>query len=498
MKRLHLLLLSLLLLSGCAPGDVPFPSFQSAQTPALQATAVPVTVSLSVLPTASPSSADKVSPSPSPAPVPSNGNLLSAPLENGAYTGELLHTVTLRTFDWNKINPEGDYETTYRNTTLDFAKLGLTLTELVSDETGTTLTLSVQHPAEWDETESQNMCWFWLNLSVLLDGKATDFRVVRKSIAPGHCRDERCDAYTVTLASGSVNVHTLAAHETLTVLPYADSIVRYAETNFSRPYEGGIIYTTLNGRRHPGSIDRETLPERAITVVLAPLCAGTEPAVLPQKQPLYYTATFYKKDIDRIVADGYFDKEGEYPVYGTLENVTLDFSELTVTLDRFEVWDYGVMFTLHVHYPDSWTAEQKYYLYNALNLGRVEIDGRDLSREYRIRDFYATVGNVPRSGERYRSNAQIDSFELTDQYLYCYTSRSHADLLLNAKEIAFVPQLEHVTVVRYGGKKHALDEAPTPYQNLNHVDYIEYGKDRIEEKALRIDPKTLIIPEDER
>ena len=330
---------------------------------------------------------------------------------------------------------------------------------------------------------------------MLLDGEPTDFRVVQKTIAPGHAHDTRCDDYTVTLASETLDVHALAAHEALTVLPYEDYIIRYPETNFSRPYEGGMIYTTLRGKRAPCAIDRETLPERAITVALAPLCAGVEPAAPKEREPLLYTATFEKDDIDRLVADGYFDKDGEYPVYGTMENVVLDFSDFSFTLDRFEVWDYGVMFTLHVHYPDSWTAEQKYYLYNALNVLRIEVDGTDLDREYRIRDFYGTVGNVPQRGERYRSNAQIDSFEQTDQYIYCYTSRLHADLLLNAKEIAFVPQLHHVTVVRYDGKSHLLDEAPTPYQNLNHVDIIEYGKERIEEKALRIDPKTLIIPE---
>lgn len=496
MKKPFLLLPLLIAALACTSADAPAP-FET-EPPAAQViedTLFPETPSATVPPAAE-APTDTPEPIDTPAPTASEVLHLNNVTASGALAEPLPLEVTVREFDWSKANPEGDYETKYRKETIDFAGLRISLDALDADETHTQLRLHVRHPESWTMLQSQNINGWFLQFSVLLDGEQAPFVLKAKSVQLGFdTQNERCDDYVIVLESKTVNMHTLAAYNELTVLPFLLTHEWRAVGNHWRTDPDGTDVATTLTRPHFALGPRRTdLSAFALSVDLAAVCAGIEPQPIPQREPVMRTVTIFREDIQRNLDEECYTREGEnIPRYGYYENVTDDFSGIRIYVDQFQVTDLNILMLARIELPEEWTPEQT-WLYGRWPLDfEFLIDGKNAAGRafYGIRDFtmhsYPGLHRIPTSVD--------DPKNFTVKTLYCmiYASRQYADAILNAKELCIVPVLRHDRKLRVHGKVYDLDREPTPYDANLTYDVLEWSRDPVWELAVYIDPQTLIV-----
>lgn len=413
-----------------------------------------------------------------------------------ASTSPMPVEVTIREFDWNKVNPEGDYETKYRTETIDFAGLSVSLDALGADETHTRLKLHVHHPESWTKLQSQNMNGWFLHFSVLLDGEQVPFVLKAKSVQLGFdTQNERCDDYVIVLESKTVNMHTLAAYNELTVLPFLLTHEWRAVGNHWRTDADGTAVATTLTRPHFALGPRRTdLSAFALSVDLAAVCAGIEPQPIPQREPVMRTVTIFHEDIQRNLDEECYTREGEnIPRYGYYENVTNDFSGIRIYVDQFQVTDLNILMLARIELPEEWTPEQT-WLYGRWPLDfEFLIDGKNAAGRafYGIRDFtmhiYPGLHRIPKSVD------DPKDFDVKTLYCMIFSSRQYADAILNANELCIVPTLRHDKKLRFHGKVYELDREPSPYDANITYDVLDWSDDPVWELAVYIDPQTLIV-----
>lgn len=496
MKKPFLLLPLLIAALACTSADAPAP-FET-EPPAVRAiedTLFPEAPTAAVPPAAEVPT-DTPEPIDTPAPTAPESLHLNNVTASGALAEPLPLEVTVREFDWSKANPEGDYETKYRNETIDFAGLRISLDALDADETHTRLRLHVRHPESWTMLQSQNINGWFLQFSVLLDDEQAPFVLKAKSVQLGFdTQNERCDDYVIVLESKTVNMHTLAAYNELTVLPFLLTHEWRAVGNQWRTDPDGTDVATTLTRPHFALGPRRTdLSAFALSVDLAAVCSGIEPQPIPQREPVMRTVTIFREDIQRNLDEECYTREGEnIPRYGYYENVTADFSGIRIYVDQFQVTDLNILMLARIELPEEWTPEQT-WLFGRRPLDfYFLIDGNNAAGRafYGIRDFtmhsYPGLHRIPTSVD--------DPKNFTVKTLYCmiYASRQYADAILNAKELCIVPVLRHDRKLRVHGKVYDLDREPTPYDANLTYDVLEWSRDPVWELAVYIDPGTLIV-----
>lgn len=409
--------------------------------------------------------------------------------QSEAVAEPLIREVTLRAFDWSSADASGNYPTTYRQASLDFAELNLTLLSLTADETHTELSFRVAHPQSWSMEESQNMNGWFLHFAVLLDGEQAKFTTTGKSVQLGcDTHTERCDDYVVKMVSEEVDQHTLASHQTLSVEPFVLTYTWIPQGRYWQAGEDGADVALTLTRPHTLQPHRAALPTRAVTLELAPLCAGVAPEPAAVSSPALYTVTMSHEDVERLLSEGFYEKEGRYPWWGFYQNEQLDFSELAIFVDRFTVWDLGVQYHVRVQLPSSWTNRQKWMLLSgsALQIA-LYVDGAKVSRDDLFSQCTLEPCPIERTLEAYQA------FTCDALYLDCYANRDFADRLLNAQEICFVPVVLHYTSARVDGILYRLDETSTPYGDLFDVEVIEYTLEPLWDLAEYVQPDTLLL-----
>ena len=384
----------------------------------------------------------------------------------------------------------------YRKETIDFAGLCISLDALDADGTHTRLRLHVHHPETWTQLQSQNMNGWFLHFPVLLDGEQAPFVLKAKSVQLGFdTQNERCDDYVIVLESDAVNMHTLAAYRTLTVLPFVLTPEWRAVGNHWRTDPDGTDVATTLTRPHFALGPRRTdLSALALSVDLAAVCSGIEPQPIPQREPLTRTVTIFHEDIQRNLDEECYTREGEnIPMYGYYENVTADFSGIRIYVDQFQVTDLNILMLARIELPEEWTPEQT-WLFGRRPLDfYFLIDGNNAAGRafYGIRDFtmhsYPGLHRIPTSVD------DPENFSVKTLYCMIYASRQYADAILNANELCIVPVLRHDQKLRVHGKVYDLDREPTPYDANLTYDVLEWSRDPVWELAVYIDPGTLIV-----
>ena len=498
MRVRYLFLLLFLSTLACAHAQEPAPFSASVLPQMIETDSIEVLLSAEpgdaerqpVPPTVTPQSVE------TPVPTPADALHLINIATSEATDAPLPVEVTIREFDWSKANPEGDYETKYRKETIDFADLQLTLDALDADETHTRLKLHVRHPESWTKLQSQCMNGWFLHVSVLLDGEQAPFVLKAKSVQLGFdTQNERCDDYVIVLESDAVNMHTLAAYRTLTVLPFVLTPEWRAVGYYWRTDPDGTDVATTLTRPHFALGPRRTdLSALALSVDLAAVCSGIEPQPVPRREPVMRTVTIFHEDIQRNLDEECYTREGEnIPRYGYYENVTADFSGIRIYVDQFQVTDLNILMLARIELPEEWTPEQT-WLFGRWPLDFFFlIDGKNAAGRafYGIRDFtmhiYPGLHRIPTSVD------DPENFSVKTLYCMIYASRQYADAILNANELCIVPVLRHDQKLRVHGKVYDLDREPSPYDANLTYDVLEWSRDPVWELAVYIDPQTLIV-----
>lgn len=419
---------------------------------------------------------------------------LSEPVSNTPMTEQLIAPVSIVRFDWKKAEKGEDYREYWHNDDLDFSALGLTVTDLIATETQTAITAEVAHPAAWSMLESQSMNGFFLNFAVLLDGEqAEGFYVAAKSVRLGFAtKDDRCDRYTVTLVSDRVTSHTLAAHGTLTLLPTVDSFENYLISRYVKQHGDEVA---ISGGHTYGRAKPQTVPlsERAVTIDLHALCRGVEPEQPQPKAQSTVTFTVHAEDVAREIDEGIYGKDGEYPWYGVMHNVTLDVTDVRVYIDGCTVWDLGAYIRFHWTLPEDWTPTERWDFAQNLLLDLSLNGERKNGKNARMFTGHGRWIGVPDDAV-IRCEAEADAFTATEYRAAIWTGRDAAKLLTEAGTAEFIVRFQHVKTIRYRGTTYNLDEAPSPNANMFLFDYVEGDSPIVPSLSASIPPRMRAVP----
>lgn len=378
MKRMILTLLLLALTAACGkPSAVPPASVKKVES----APAVPVityempvgsdevqlqpveAAALSPAPASDkPTAAPKPDPTEPPVPTIDYTTYGSVPLD-----APLSYPITVREVNRDALNAGKQYDTTFRNETVDFRNFRYAIEDFRSDETGTQFTIRLELPAEWTDLQCLSMNPYF-GFRFYLDGKPqNDFRLADQSVIFGTALAEmRCDSFTMTYRSDAVTDAVMhAAHEWMIVPFFLYRILFSGSIYNDKP--GGIIdlmrgdVCRFNGTEDAywsGKIGVTELSELSLSLPIEHIDA----APAPDPEPRMLEVTVWTEDVERNKKEGNYGsdgriKDGTGTVYGTYQNFTVDFSRLEIHIERFYYWEHGFFMVLRIDYPEEWPQE---------------------------------------------------------------------------------------------------------------------------------------------
>ena len=369
--------------------------------------------------------------------------------------------ITIKEIDWTKLSAGKQYETKFYNETVNFQNLRVTVADFASDESGTQFTLRLDLPEEWTDLQclSMNPC---VGFRFYLDGKAQhDFRLVDQSAIFGQALSEhRCDSFTMTYRSDTVTDMVMHAAHEWEIVPFCYYRKRFAGSNYNnkegRTYieveQGDVcVFNGTEDAYWGGTIGITELKDLSLQLPIEHTADLPEPT----REPKMMQVTIWTEDVERNKAAGHYGpdgrlKDGSYVVYGTWQNVTVDFSELEFHIERFYYWEHGFFYTLHIVFPESWSEE---VIQNARFDVEAFADGEPFGREVRngrvTRSYFASSGGWLDAGDG-------KSFS-TEKYILCDSKRFSPSDPIPKQELTFKVWLEYFPTIRFDNSDKEID-----------------------------------------
>lgn len=379
---------------------------------------------------------------------------------NETPTDTLELPITIKEIDWKNLNSGKQYETKFYNETMNFQNLHVTVIDFVSDESGTQFTLRLDLPKEWTDLQclSMNPCF---GFRFYLDGKAQhDFRLTDQvPIMSEALAGNRCDSITVTYRSETVTDMVMHAAHEWRIVPFFYYRKMFHGSNYN-DHPGGRLYleqgetVRFNGTEkayYPGTIGVTELPALSVQLPIEHAEDVSEAA----REPKMLQVTIWTEDVERNKAAGHYGadgrlKGGEFVVYGTYRNETVDFSELEFHIERFYYWEHGFFYTLHIVYPESWSEE---VIQNVRFDIEAYADGEPYGEQVRngrvSRPYFKSTSGWLSMGD--------DDSRLTEQYLvYDQKNFSLSDPIPKQK-LTFKVWLEYFTTIKFDNSDKEID-----------------------------------------
>ena len=380
---------------------------------------------------------------------------------NETPTDPLALPITIKEIDWDKLIAGKQYETKFYNETVNFQDLRVTVADFASDESGTQFSLRLDLPEEWTDLQCLSMNQF-MGFRFYLDGKAQhDFRLIDQSPIFGHeLAEHRCDSFTMTYRSETVTDTVMHAAHEWKIVPIFYYRKKFAGSNYNnkegRTYieveQGDVcIFNGTEDAYWGGTIGVTELNELSLTLPIE----HTVDLLEPTREPKLLQVTVWTEDVERNKAAGHYGpdgrlKDGSYVVYGTYQNVTVDFSELEFHIERFYYWEHGFFYTLYIVYPESWSEE---VIQNARFDIEAFSDGEPYGEKVRngrvARSYFKSAGGWLDTG-----NAKPYS---TEKYIVCDSKRFSLSDPIPKQELTFKVWLEYSPTIRFDNSDKEID-----------------------------------------
>lgn len=314
-------------------------------------------------------------------------------------SSSLPHEITVREVNWALLNAEQQYDTTFRNETVDFRSFRYTIEDFRSDENGTQFTIRLQLPKEWTDLQclSMNPCF---GFRFYLDDKAqNDFMLIDQSVIFGEALTKsRCDSFTMTYRSNAVTESVMHAAYKWTIVPFYYYHTVFGGSKYN-DHSGGYIalekgeVCRFNGSEDAfwgGKIGITELTELSLSLPIGHV--DGEP--IPSREPRMLQVSVWTEDVARNKAAGNYGsdgriKDGTGTVYGTYQNHTVDFSGFEIHFERFYYWEHGFFMIMRYDFPSEWPDEVRRNLrleYNVYADG--ELFGEPTAKEGHKRSYF--------------------------------------------------------------------------------------------------------------
>ncbi|MBR4907036.1 MAG: hypothetical protein IKZ44_09350 [Clostridia bacterium] len=471
MKRTITALLLLALLIGCTN----IPTEAKASTAALSSStatetdeatnpnAAILTEDILPFPTQNETPAPTETPEPTDAP---KAQPLYVGVTNKTLSDPLELPITIKEIDWEKLSAGKQYGTKFYNETVSFQNLRVTVADFASDESGTQFTLRLDLPEEWTDLQclSMNPCF---GFRFYLDGKPQhDFRLIDQSAIFGvEIAENRCDSFTMTYRSETVTDDVMHAYHEWTVVPFfwywkvfigdkwnnknGRTWIDVTNGDYCEYNGGEIAYSG-------GEIEITELTDLSLTL---PIEHTHEPVETP-KEPKLLQVSIWREDVERNQKEGHYGKDGRlkdgsYVVYGTWQNVTVDFSELEFYVERFYYWEHGFFYLFHIVYPESWSEEvRRNVRIDIRTYADGEPFGEAIDGKGHIR-WYISYGGA--SNWRNVGNPNNNAPYPTEIYRFCDSHRFSLTNPIEQKELTSKITLEYFPTIRFDNSDKEID-----------------------------------------
>ncbi len=375
-------------------------------------------------------------------------------------TSTLLIPVTVR----ESYQRAGDtLSTTFANHTLDFSALSFAITSLDSTDSGTTVSISVDFPPAWSNSEIHSLL-LYLGFSLSLDDRiVSDFRLLMQTPSPTLSQIEsRVGHAEYRFISESLTVEKLYGCQTLSIAPYVD----YRETMFGCKANGLHDVDLLSGEtctfsgseyRYSGVELRRTIEALVINIPL-PKVFTDQPSMAKAQTPLLLPVTLWDEDWEKNAEVGKYRGDPSF-YYGTLHNEIYDFSGLCFDLEKAMIWENGFRIACRLILPDSWSDEEVSAFLTAKHGGnnlkiQLRVDGVD-------ENFHGFL-MVP-AGYYYASYTDRKPKAPHEIFCICEENTSHFPQLLNAKSIQISIYSVHADYVNDGVNHYDLTGGASVY-----------------------------------
>lgn len=280
-----------------------------------------------------------------------------------AYTGILGTTLVSR----NMVN--GVQENTYYNETLDFSQLQLEILSFDPTSTTEALHLKVTMPADWTDTVQAWMRKEGLRLRFAVDGRSVDgFRQRELKY------EEGSNTFEIAYKKCILDEYDLSG-TTLTVTPFVEEYIwieSWEKDENTAEYvqyilsDGGSFifeYASTETEKKPFRTEGEQhyLTTSAVSVSLPTTKNNAS-------RPSYLnTVTFAIEDAERNIEEGVYTID---PYQGscwyTYYQRTLDFSNASLLLDTFHIWENEIELAFTLEFPEEWTDLECMGVYHTL------------------------------------------------------------------------------------------------------------------------------------
>ena len=347
--------------------------------------------------------------------------------ESPSLSAPLPRAVTVREVNWKLLNAGEQYDTTFRNETVDFRNFRYVIEDFRSDGSGTQFTLQLYLPAEWTDLQCLSMNPYF-GFRFYLDGKPqNDFRLADQSVIFGEAiAKERCDSFTMTYRSDTVTDAVMHAAHEWTIVPFFLYRILFSGSIYNdKP--GGIIdlmsgdVCRFNGTEDAywsGKIGVTELSELSLSLPIEHIDA----APVPDPEPRMLEVTVWTEDVERNKKEGNYGsdgriKDGTGTVYGTYQDFTVDFSKFEIHIERFYYWEHGFFMVLRCDYPEEWPQEIR----QSIRLDyRVYADGQPFGeptkKEGHVRSYFKGASTAFSGGyPEYKTPVGSETYGVYDQ-----------------------------------------------------------------------------------
>lgn len=459
-KRFLCLLLSLLSFACAAPDAIELPPQALPTISAAEETidALPADAQAPVSLTEAPTEA------PSAAPMNVTNEYASYEIETPA--SPLIKDVTLKELDWANLLAGKQYHTKFYNESVDFQQFRYTVEAFRSDGTGTAFTIHVQFPAAWTDLQCLSMNQY-IGFRFYLDGKAQhDFRLTDQSVILSEALSSaRCDDFTMTYTSEAITDEVMHGYHEWSIVPFFWHWKVFNGDKWNNKNGRTWIdvtngdYCEYNGGEMDytgGEIEITELKELSLKL---PIEHTHEPVETP-KEPKLLQVSIWREDVERNEKEGHYGsdgrlKDGSYVVYGTWQNVTVDFSELEIYVERFYYWEHGFFYLFHIVYPESWSEEvRRNVRIDIRTYADGEPFGEALDNKGHIR-WYITYGGA--SNWRNVGNPNNNAPYPTEIYRFADSRRFSLINPIEQKELTSKVTLEYHTTIRFDNSNQEID-----------------------------------------
>lgn len=312
--------------------------------------------------------------------------------EPTAYTGVFGTTLISR----NMVN--GVQENTYYNETLDFSQLQLEILSFDPTSTTEALRLKITMPADWTDTVQAWMRKEGLRMRFAVDGRSVDgFRQRELTY------EEGSNTFEITYKQCILDEYDLSG-TTLSVTPFVEEYVwieswekeestdEYVRYNLS----GGSLfvfqYNSTETAKKPFRTEGEKhyLTASAVSVSMPTAQkSGSRPSNLN-------TVTFAIEDAERNIKEGVYTIDPyQGPTWYTYYQRVLDFSNASLSLETFHIWEDEIELAFTWNFPEEWTDLECMGVYHALRFfvyeGKNEtLTSKDVSSSSDRRTLFST------------------------------------------------------------------------------------------------------------